>query len=133
MTYSSFTYGKPVFSNGGMMAWDGMIEITTKLTNTGAREATEVVQLYVHDVVASRVRPVRELKGFKKVSLAAGASAEVRFTLDRAAVSFAAVARGSVDASGPGTTVEPGTFDVWVAPSATAGGDATQFELLPPK
>ena len=50
------------------MAWDGMIEITTKLTNTGAREATEVVQLYVHDVVASRVRPVRELKGFKKVS-----------------------------------------------------------------
>jgi beta-glucosidase len=132
LTYSSFAYGKPEFSNGGKMAWDGTIEITTKVTNTGAREATETVQLYVHDVVASRVRPVRELKGFEKISLAPGASMAVQFKLDRAMVSFAAVARASIDANGPDTTVEPGMFDVWVAPSATTGGNATQFELLPP-
>ena len=113
------------------MAWDGTIKITTKVTNTGARQATEVVQLYVHDVVASRVRPVRELKGFEKVSLAPGESVSVQFTVDRALVSFAAVARGDVEANGSRTTVEPGIFDVWVAPSATAG-NATQFELLPP-
>jgi len=114
------------------MAWDGTIEITTKVTNTGPREATEVVQLYVHDVVASRVRPVRELKGFEKISLASGASVAVQFTLNRAMVSFAALARGGADANGPEVTVEPGIFDVWVAPSATAGGNSTQFELLPP-
>jgi beta-glucosidase len=112
------------------MEWDGKLVITAKLTNSGGREATEVVQLYTHDVVASRVRPVRELKGFEKVTLPPGASTQVTFTLSREMLSFAMVTKGDVEADGPLTTVEPGMFDVWVGPSATAGGKAAQFELL---
>lgn len=52
-----------------------------KLKNTGDREGTEVVQLYLQDVTASLVRPVRELKGYQRVSLPAGAEKEVYLTL----------------------------------------------------
>ena len=51
------------------MAWDGTLTLTTKVTNTGKVDIWEVVQLYIHDRVASRVRPIRELKAFEKVRL----------------------------------------------------------------
>ncbi len=79
------------------------------------------MQLYVHDRVASRVRPVRELKAFRKTALAPGESAEVVFTLDRHALGFTNP-RGEFGA-------EPGLFDLWVCANARAG-EAVQFELL---
>ena len=131
LTYTSFEYGAPTFIPAAGMPWDGEIKITTKVTNTGTRTGEEVVQLYVHDVAASRVRPVRELKGFSKIELDAGETQEVTFVLTRSDVSFAALDRTAIESSGNGKTVEPGMFDVWVTASAAAG-NATQFELLGP-
>ena len=130
-------YGAPSFSPAtstdagsvGKLTWDGTLTIRTVLKNVGKVAAAEVVQLYVHDRVASRVRPVRELKGFTKVQLAPGASQVVTFTLQRADVSFAALGATLIDADSAKLTVEPGMFDLWVASSSAAGISAS-FELL---
>jgi beta-glucosidase len=95
------------------------IEVTATVTNTGARAGDEVVQLYIHDVVASHTRPIRELKGFQRVSLAPGQAKQVRFTLARDDLRFWMDGKW---------VVEPGTFHLWVATSAV-GGERMQFEL----
>jgi beta-glucosidase len=119
------TYGDIAYSDldagDGRMAWDGSLEIAATVTNRGSREADEVVQLYVHDRAASVTRPIRQLKGFRRVTLAPGASQRVAFTLTRADLTFV----------GPDLTwiAEPGRFTVWIAPSAETGVEG-QFELL---
>lgn len=118
--YARFEYESPRLSTP-QLAWDGELVIRTTLRNTSAVTGEEVVQLYVHDRVASRVRPVRELKAFQKVMVAAGASVEVEFRLDRQQLAFT-----GVDGD---YTAEPGLFDVWVCASSVSG-DAVSFELL---
>lgn len=118
--YSAFEYGAPRLSTSSL-AWDQTLTVAVTVTNTGKRAGEEVVQLYVHDRVASRVRPVRELKNFQKILLEPGQSAEVEFTLDRHALAFTGV--DGVFAA------EPGLFDVWATSSSTAG-EPVQFELL---
>merc|ERR1711920_489198 len=113
------------------LAWDGQISITTTVANVGDRAGEEVVQLYVHDVVASKVRPVRELKGFKKISLAAGQSHDVTFILSREDLLFAVADPHGKEVNGSTVVVEPGLFDVWISPSATTG-ESVQFELSAP-
>ena len=120
--YARFEYEAPRLSTP-QLAWDGELVIRTTLRNTSAVTGEEVVQLYVHDRVASRVRPVRELKAFQKVMVAAGASVEVEFRLDRQQLAFT-----GVDGD---YTAEPGLFDVWVCASSVSG-DAVSFELLGP-
>ncbi len=96
------------------------IAVTATVTNTGSRAGDEVVQLYIHDRVASRTRPVRELKGFARVSLAPGASTRVTLTLKREDLRF----------WGDGAwVVEPGMFDLWVATSSI-DGERRSFELV---
>lgn len=96
------------------------IEISATVRNTGERAGAEVVQLYVHDAVASRTRPVRELKRFERVYLEPGKSRRVRFTLERSDLRF----------WGDGQwVIEPGAFHVWVADSSTSG-QRHVFELL---
>ncbi|TAA43360.1 glycoside hydrolase family 3 N-terminal domain-containing protein [Pseudoxanthomonas winnipegensis] len=123
LSYTSFAYGTPQLSTA-QLGWDETLVITATVTNIGAVAGETVVQLYVHDRVASRVRPVRELKGFNKIALLAGESAQVQFQLDRQLLAFT------------GTDLvfgaEPGLFDLWVTDSS-ANGSAVQFELLPPK
>jgi len=101
------------------LAWDGTIETSALVTNRGEVPGTEVVQLYIRDPVASRTRPIRQLKGFERVTLASGQSKRVSFTLKRDDLLFW---------GDHGWTVEPGTFDVWVATSSTNGLPGT-FEL----
>ncbi len=120
--YARFEYEAPRLSTP-QLAWDGELVIRTTLRNTSAVTGEEAVQLYVHDRVASRVRPVRELKAFQKVMVAAGASVEVEFRLDRQQLAFT-----GVDGD---YTAEPGLFDVWVCASSVSG-DAVSFELLGP-
>jgi beta-glucosidase len=96
------------------------IAVTATVANTGPRAGDEVVQLYIHDVVASHTRPIRELKGFQRVSLAAGQSKQVRFTLARDDLRFWMDGKW---------VVEPGTFHLWVATSSV-GGEQKAFELL---
>ncbi|MEG3082238.1 glycoside hydrolase family 3 N-terminal domain-containing protein [Sphingomonas sp. PB2P12] len=94
--------------------------VSATVTNTGAGAGDEVVQLYIHDRVASRTRPVRELKGFARVSLAPGASKRVALSLKREDLRF----WGDGD-----WVVEPGLFDLWVATSSI-DGERQSFELV---
>lgn len=112
LTYSRFTY-EPLKLSARTLAWDGTLTISTTITNSGAREAEEVAQLYIRDRAASMTRPIRELKGFRKIRLAPGASTEVQFTLTRQDLAFYNQQMQLV--------AEPGEFDVWIAPSATTG------------
>jgi len=120
--YARFSYGAPQLS-APQMDWNGDLLVTTTLTNSGDVVGEEVVQLYLHDRVASRVRPVRELKDFTKVLLAPGESTQVQFRLHRQMLAFTGV-DGEFRA-------EPGLFDLWVCASS-ASGEAVTFELLAP-
>ncbi|MES2445066.1 MAG: beta-glucosidase BglX [Pseudomonadota bacterium] len=119
------TYGKIEYSAlsvASTMAWGGDLVVSAKVTNTGKRAAEELVQLYTHDRAASVTRPVRELKAFRKVTLAPGASETVTFTLKRGNLLFIGRENKPV--------VEPGMFDVWIAPSAETAGVHGSFELV---
>ena len=122
LTYSRIEYGATKV-DAAAVPWDGEAVVRASVRNAGTRAVEEVVQLYVHDRVAGRVRPVRELKGFRKLLLQPGESCEVEFRLARADLAFTR-ADGTHGA-------EPGWFDVWVAPSSVAGEPAA-FELLAP-
>ncbi|QSI30505.1 beta-glucosidase [Variovorax sp. RKNM96] len=89
------------------------LRVRATVTNTGMRDAEEVVQLYLSERAASVTRPVRELKGFQKVRIEPGASKVVEFTLTTADMAFIGRDMKPV--------VEPGEFDLWVAPSAESG------------
>ena len=120
------TYGKIDYSDlalsSATMPLSGSIELSATISNRGTRAAEEVVQLYIHDRVASVTRPVRELKAFRKVSLAPGATEVVRFRLTAADLAFYGLQDQPV--------VEPGAFDVWIAPSSEAEGVHGTFELI---
>ena len=90
----------------------GKATVTVDVTNTGARPGDEVVQLYVHDRVASVTRPVKELRGFERVGLAPGEKKTVRFTLGPEALRFTDENMARV--------VEPGLFDVMLGTSSTS-------------
>ncbi len=122
LSYTTFEYATPRLSTT-RLAWDGTLIASVAVTNTGAVSGEEVVQLYIHDRVASRVRPVRELKAFRKVAIAPGETVEVRFELDRAQLAFTDPAMRF--------EAEPGTFGLWLAPSSVAG-EPVRFELLAP-
>jgi beta-glucosidase len=119
LTYSRFAYEAPKLSTESL-SWEGSVNVSTRITNTGDREAEEVAQLYIRDRAASVTRPVRELKGFRKIKLPPGAATEVQFTLTRHDLMFYDAQLQLVS--------EPGEFDVWIAPSAVSGL-SRRFEL----
>jgi len=112
LTYGDIRY-EALDVGGGKLPWNGRITVAATLRNAGGREAVELAQLYVRHRAASTTRPIRQLKGFKHVRLAPGASARVEFTLTRHDLLFVGQ---NLD-----WTVEPGLFDVWIAPSAETG------------
>jgi beta-glucosidase len=122
LTYGKIEYGPLALSNGGSLSAEGELVVSARVTNRGKRAAEEVVQLYVHDRAASVTRPVRELKAFRKVALAPGQSETVSFRLRRNDLTFIG--------QDLRPTVEPGSFDVWIAPSAEGTGSAGTFQLL---
>ncbi len=121
LTYGRIEYGELTLSTSRLAA-GGTLKIAARIHNRGQRDAEEVVQLYVRDRSASITRPVRELKDFRKVAVPAGGSASVDFVLRREDLLFVGQALKP--------TVEPGQFDLWVAPSAQAPGLTASFELL---
>jgi len=120
LTYGDIAY-EALETGNGKLEWDGSLTVSATVRNRGSREAVELVQLYIHDRTASITRPIRQLKGWKHVTLAPGASAKVEFTLSRDDLRFV----------GPDLEwiAEPGLFDVWIAPSAQSGLKGS-FELL---
>jgi beta-glucosidase len=117
------TYGTIGYSDLKLAATPGGdVTASARITNSGRRAAEEVVQLYIHDRVASVTRPIRELKAFRKLALAPGESKMVTFRLKRGDLAF--IGRDLKP------TVEPGTFDLWIAPSAEAEGVHGTFDLV---
>ena len=99
LSYTTFSYGKPSVTGSGRN-----FKATVTVTNTGSKDACEVVQLYMHDPVASIARPVKELKGFRRIMLKAGESKQVTFDITEKDLSY-------YDAEG-NTVFEPGKFDI---------------------
>ena len=94
------------------MSPNGSVKATVDVTNTGTRSGDDVVQLYVHDPVATISQPVRRLRDFERVTLAPGQTKTVTFTLGRNDVGF-------YDNSGK-FVVEPGQIDVYAGDSSKA-------------
>ena len=80
LSYVTFSYGKPRLSSS-TLTMGGSLTLTVDVSNTGDRDADEVVQLYVRDLVGSLSRPVKELKGFKRINLKKGETKAVSFTV----------------------------------------------------
>lgn len=118
LTYTKFKFGQVKVDSS--ISKNDVLHVSADIENTGKREGTEVVQLYVHDRVAPTSRPVRELKGFQRVTLAPGEHKTVAFTVQ-------AHDLGSYDPD-MHWIVPTGTYDVWVAPDASSGV-AGSFEV----
>jgi beta-glucosidase len=119
LSYSKFDYSEVKLS-ATEIAKNALITATCNITNSGKYDASEVVQLYIRDVVASLARPVRELKGFQKVHLKAGETKEVSFTLHTDQLAF-----WNADMI---KRAEPGEFHVWISKDSQSG-DPKKFIL----
>jgi beta-glucosidase len=109
LSYTKFEYSQPRLSRS-TIAPAGETEVEVEVKNTGPRDGDEVVQLYIRDDVSSVTRPVKELKGFQRISLKAGESKVVRFRITPAELSFLGPHMNRV--------VEPGTFTIMVGPNS---------------
>lgn len=109
ISYTTFEIGEPMLSAASIAA-DGTVAVSVNVANTGAREGDEVVQLYIRDVVSSVTRPVKELRGFKRVTLAPGASETVTFQLGEKDFRF-----WNKDMQ---RIVEPGDFEIMAGPNS---------------
>lgn len=121
LSYTTFAYGKAV-ADKKVMGQDEMLTITLPVTNTGSREGSEVIQLYISDLQSCLPRPVKELKGFSKIKLAPGETREVTFTIGKEALSF-------FDDTRHEWIAEPGKFEAWIGASSTDIRNRVAFEL----
>ena len=110
LSYTTFEYQNMQVSPA-VIKPDGQATVSVEVTNTGTRSGEEVVQLYIHDVVTERVtRPVKELKGFRRITLQPGESRVVGFTLTVEELSYLNEKMQRV--------VEPGIFEIMVGTSS---------------
>lgn len=122
LSYSSFTMGNLKLTEPSVHA-GSTLKVSVDVENTSSRDGDEVVELYTHQRAGSASRPVRELKGFVRVSLKAHEKRSVSLTLNTKDLGFWS----------PQTHrwgMEPGMFDLWVGSDERAG-DHASFELLP--
>jgi beta-glucosidase len=116
LSYTSFEYSDLVLSTDTIAVSD-TLHVSATVTNTGEVAGAEIVQLYIRDLVASVVRPVKELKGFTKIHLEPGEQQTVRFSLRPHDLGFFDQEMSWV--------VEPGVFKVWVGWSSDEGLEAS--------
>ena len=118
LSYTTFKYSEVKVSKK-VVSKGTELNVTCTITNTGKLEGQEVAQFYIRDVVGSLARPVRELKGFRKINLKAGESKTINFTLNDEQLTFwnADMVKRS----------EPGEFQVWIAPDSQSGKPASFF------
>lgn len=121
LSYTTFTYGKPVASAKAMAA-DGTLTVTVAVKNTGSIAGKEIVQLYVGDDKCSVLRPVKELKHFAKVGLAPGEEKSVTFTLTPDDLKF-------YDEASAAWKYEPGKFKAYVCASSADVRGIVSFEM----
>ncbi|MCA9250794.1 MAG: glycoside hydrolase family 3 C-terminal domain-containing protein [Phycisphaerales bacterium] len=120
LSYTTFEYSDLALSQSKMKPGESITASAT-ITNTGKVAGEEIVQLYIRDKVGSRTRPVRQLRGFKRVLLAPGESQTVEFKLTEKDLAYWD--------NKFGFKAEPGDFTVWIAPNS-ADGSSAEFELI---
>ncbi len=111
LSYTTFSFDNLKVTPAARI--EGEIEVSADVTNTGSRAGEAVVQLYIHQRAGSASRPIRQLKGFEKVTLEPGAKRTIHFTLGKNELQFWSPAEKR-------WTVEPEQFDVWVGEDSTA-------------
>lgn len=116
LSYTSFEFSKPRLS-AASIGTAGSVDVSVDVRNSGARAGDETVQLYVRDNVSSVTRPIKELRGFRRVTLAPGARTTVTMTLTPESLSFWNAAMERV--------VEPGDFTIMVGPNSVDLQSAT--------
>lgn len=119
LSYTTYQYSDLILAKTSLTPKDSLI-VTVTITNTGKRKGAEIAQLYVQDVTASIVRPVKELKDYKLVTLAPGEKKQVRFSIPVTDLGF-------YNNEGE-YNVEPGTFKLWIGTNS-ASGLQSNFEL----
>ncbi|MDE5962883.1 MAG: beta-glucosidase BglX [Alistipes sp.] len=117
LSYTTFEYSN-ISLDRTTLGKDDTLVVEFDLKNTGKRDGAEIAQLYIRDMVGSVVRPVKELKRFERVALAAGETKHLRFELPVAELAF-----WNRDMK---HEVEPGEFRLWVAGNS-ASGEAVPF------
>jgi beta-glucosidase len=105
LSYVNFEY-KNLRLKENKIKTNGSTTVSVDITNTGKMKADEVVQLYIRDNVSSVTRPVKELKGFERITLNAGETKTISFTIDASTLAFYDLKMNY--------TVEPGTFTIMV-------------------
>jgi beta-glucosidase len=110
LSYTTFRYDNLRLTQA-KIGTRGETAVKVDVTNTGKMKGDEVVQMYVRDLVSSVTRPVKELKGFRRITLAPGATETVEFPITSEALSFLNASMNRV--------VEAGAFDVMVGPNST--------------
>lgn len=121
LSYTAFSF-EDIRLSAAQMPRDGAINVSLTVRNVGARDGAAVVQLYIRDLVGSTVRPVKQLKGFEKVFLAAGEAREVTLTLRADELAFHDAAMRRI--------VEPGRFKLWVAQSSADERYCYDFDII---
>ena len=121
LSYTKFQYSAPSLSvqsltAASLNAGSAALTVSAEIKNTGSRAGSEVVQLYIRQTGTSVTRPVRELKGFQKITLAPGESKKVEFKLGKDEFSFWNIDMKNV--------VEPANVTVWVGPNSAEGSEA---------
>lgn len=109
LSYTTFKYSDVQLS-ADTMNKNGKVTASVTVTNTGAYDADEIVQLYIHAHYSTLLRPVKELKGFKRVHIAKGSSVTVSFDIDITTLQY-------FDATGH-SFLEPGAFDIMIGPNS---------------
>lgn len=121
LSYTTFDYGKATIDRTEGSDED-TFTVTVPVTNTGSRAGKEVVQLYISDLKSSLPRPVKELKGFKKVDLQPGQTAMVEFKITPDALKF-------FDADKHQWVSEPGAFEALIGSSSADIHSKVKFKL----
>lgn len=121
LSYTTFTYGKPVASAKTMTA-DGTLTVSVPVKNAGSVAGKEIIQLYVGDEKCSVLRPTKELKHFTKIALEPEEEKTVTFTITPDDLKF-------YDETASAWTLEPGKFKVYIGASSTDIRGVIPFEL----
>jgi beta-glucosidase len=121
LSYTNFEYSDLKLSSTKMKA-NEKITVSCVITNTGEYAGEEIVQLYLRDKVASVVRPVKELKDFKKIMLQPGEKKTIQFLIDKEKLSFYDQKLNWI--------AEPGDFDLMIGASSSDIRLKTSFELI---
>ena len=109
LSYTTFSYGTPKLSSTHLRE-GGEIKVSVDVTNTGSYDADEIVQMYIRDLESSVSRPVKELKGFQRITLKKGETQTVTFTITPEVLKFY---NQNLDYQ-----YEPGDFDVMIGPNS---------------